>query len=122
MFEINLKSSIKEGSFSINLRNAAGSDIRKYKVNLTAVARPLRYELELKTPVSKLITQPLPLINVTNERNLYHISLTPHNEHSKNTFSLDRDREIVIEPKEQSIVTLRFRPKSQHTFNAILKM
>ena len=64
-FDINLKSAIKEGSFTVNLKNIAGTDIRKYKVTLNAVARPLRYELEMKTPANKLIMQPLPLINLS---------------------------------------------------------
>lgn len=45
IFEINLKSPIKEGSFTVNLRNTSGTDLRKYKITLNAVARPLRYEL-----------------------------------------------------------------------------
>lgn len=45
VFEINLKSPIKEGSFTVNLRNASGTDLRKYKITLSAIARPLRYEL-----------------------------------------------------------------------------
>lgn len=45
IFEINLKSPIKEGSFTVNLRNGTSTDLRKYKITLSAVARPLRYEL-----------------------------------------------------------------------------
>lgn len=45
MFEINLKSPIKEGSFTVNLRNNLGTDLRKYKITLNAISRPLRYEL-----------------------------------------------------------------------------
>jgi hypothetical protein len=45
VFEINLKSPIKEGSFTVNLKNATATDLRKYKITLSAIARPLRYEL-----------------------------------------------------------------------------
>jgi len=38
-----MKSPVKEGSFSINIKNMNGSDIRKYKVYMTVVAKPLRY-------------------------------------------------------------------------------
>lgn len=65
-FEINLKSAIKEGSFTVSLKNAAGTDVRKYKVSLSAVAKPLRYELEMKTACNKSLSQPLPLINLSN--------------------------------------------------------
>lgn len=75
LFEINLKSPIKEGSFTINLKNIAGTDIRRYKIILNASARPLRYELQLKTPVNKAITQQLPLVNITNDKNIYIVTL-----------------------------------------------
>jgi len=66
VFEVNLKSPVKEGSFTVNLRNIAGTDIRKYKITMNAVSRPLKYELEMKTPANRPITQPLPLINLSN--------------------------------------------------------
>lgn len=43
IFDINLKSAIKEGSFTVNLKNVAGTDLRKYKIVLNAVSRPLKY-------------------------------------------------------------------------------
>jgi hypothetical protein len=45
VFDVNLKSAIKEGSFTVNLKNTAGTDIRKYKIIVNAISRPLKYEL-----------------------------------------------------------------------------
>jgi hypothetical protein len=42
-FEINLKSAIKDGTFTVNLKNANGTDLRRYKIVVNAIARPLRY-------------------------------------------------------------------------------
>ncbi len=89
VFEINLKSAIKEGSFTVNLKNTAGTDIRKYKVMLSAISKPLRYELEMKIPSNKALTQPLPLINLGSEKNIFHIGLIPANDLARSVFSID---------------------------------
>lgn len=122
VFDINLKSAIKEGSFTVNLRNGAGTDIRKYKVTLSAVAKPLRYELEMKIATNKVLSQPLPLINLTMEKNVFHVLLIPSNELSRNVFSIDQEREVIIDAKEQGILNLSFKPRQQTTYNAVLKV
>jgi hypothetical protein len=40
-----MKIAAKDVSFILSLRNASGTDLRKYKVLLTSVYKPLRYEL-----------------------------------------------------------------------------
>ena len=70
-----MKYPVKEGSFVLLIRNASGTDVRKYQVILNSIYKPLRYELEMKIPANKTITQPLPLINLTAENNTYRVSL-----------------------------------------------
>ena len=70
-----MKYPIKEGSFILFLKNSAGTDLRKYQVTLSAIYKPLRYELEMKVAVNKSVTQPLPLINLTTENNTYRVTL-----------------------------------------------
>jgi hypothetical protein len=82
----------------------------------------LRYELELKIPVNKVITQQLPLVNVTNEKNIYLVNLITTNELAKTSFSIDCEKEIPVNSKEQIVVNLTFKPKQQCTYNALLKM
>jgi hypothetical protein len=48
------------------IKNQSGTDIRKYKVLVNSNYKPLRYEVEMKTPVNKSISQKLPLVNLTN--------------------------------------------------------
>lgn len=40
-----MKMAIKEGSFILLIRNQSGTDIRRYKVLLNSVYKPLKYEL-----------------------------------------------------------------------------
>ncbi len=82
----------------------------------------MRYELEMKTPTNKPLTQPLPLINLAQEKNVFHVVLVPANEASRSVFSIDQEREVTVEPKEQGIVNLAFKPRQLMTYNAILKV
>jgi hypothetical protein len=84
-----MKVAVKEASFVLILRNPQGTDVRRYKVLITSVYKPLRYELEMKTPINKLLTQKLPLVNLNNDTNSYCLTLTT-NDLSKGVISLDR--------------------------------
>ncbi len=59
-----MKLAVKEASFIIMIRNPSGTDMRRYKVLLSSVYKPLRYELEMKASINKVLSQKLPLINV----------------------------------------------------------
>ena len=121
-FEIHLKAPVREGSFTFHMRNQSATDIRKYKVVLTAVARPLKYELEIKTPANRSLTQPLPLVNVSNEKNCYSVTLSVPSEAAKGCFILESDRESWVEAHEQKVVPFTFKPRQQGVVNAYLKM
>ena len=84
-----MKVAVKEASFVLILRNPQGTDVRRYKVLITSVYKPLRYELEMKTPINKLLTQKLPLVNLNNDTNSYYLTLTT-NDLSKGVISLDK--------------------------------
>lgn len=87
--EINMKMAVKEGSFFLLIRNQVGTDIRRYKVLLNSVYKPLKYELEMKASVNKLLSQKLPLININNESNTFYLTLLT-NEASKGVFILEK--------------------------------
>lgn len=59
-----MKIAAKDVSFVLSIRNASGTDLRRYKVLLTSVYKPLKYEVEMRIPVNKNLPQPLPLINL----------------------------------------------------------
>lgn len=84
-----MKVAVKEASFVLILRNPQGTDVRRYKVLISSVYKPLKYELEMKTPINKLLTQKLPLVNLNNDTNSYFLTLTT-NDLSKGVISLDR--------------------------------
>ncbi len=86
-----MKTAIKDGSFILLIRNQSGTDIRRYKVLLNSSFKPLKYELEMKTPVNKFISQKLPLININAEPNTFYLSMLT-NEASKGIFLLEREK------------------------------
>lgn len=69
-----------------------------------------------------MLTQQLPLVNVTNDKNTYLVSLICPNELAKSSFSIDCEKETPVNAKEQVLVSLSFKPKLQCTYNALLKM
>ena len=76
----------------------------------------------MKTPANRPIVQPLPLINLSNERNTFHILLIPSNDCSRAAFSIDCEREVIVEPREQGLLNLSFRPRQESNYNALLKV
>ena len=48
--------------------------------------------------------------------------LVPANEISRAVFSIDCEREVIVEPHEQGLINLSFRPKQQSNYNALLKV
>ena len=53
----------------------------------------------MKTPANRPLTQPLPLINLSNEKNTFHVLLVSANELSRAVFSVDCEREVIVEPR-----------------------
>ena len=118
-----MKYPIKEGSFILLLKNSAGTDLRKYQVVLNAVYKPLRYELQMRIPANNSLTQPLPMINLTNENNIYRVLLLNSSQDpNKSVFFIDCEREVSVQPNNQEIANLSFKPRANQTYNAILKM
>lgn len=87
--EVNMKMPVKEAPLYLSLKNSTGTDIRRYKMFINSIYKPLRYEMQMKIPVNQVLTQPLPLINITEQQNIFNVSLIT-NDSSKNIFSLDK--------------------------------
>ena len=101
--EVNMKIPIKDAPLYLFLKNASGTDVRRYKVFINSVYKPLKYEMEMKIPVNQKLTQPLPLINVSDFKNTFNVSLSL-GDNSKNIFSINKDREVSVESNEHGTV------------------
>lgn len=121
VLEINMRIPAKDAPLTLLLKNASGTDIRKYRILINSVYKPLRYEMEMKVLVNQKITQPLPLINISDSTNTFNVTLNA-NESSKNIFILSKEKETHVEAREQSTVEMTFYPKSQQTYTAVLKI
>lgn len=74
--DVNMKMPVKDAALYLLMKNTSGNDIRRYKILINSVYKPLRYELEMKIPVNQTISQPLPLINISNEPNNFNATFT----------------------------------------------
>lgn len=61
-----MKVPVKDGVLYLMLKNSSNTDVRRYKLIVNSVYKPLRYEMEIRVPVNESVKQPLPLINVSN--------------------------------------------------------
>ena len=92
-----MKLPVKDAPLYLFLKNTTGTDIRRYKLYLNSIYKPLRYEMEMKIPVNQKIVQALPLINISEHSNTFNIGLVT-NETSKSTFLITKDKEISVPP------------------------
>ena len=46
---------------------------------INSIYKPLRYEMEMKIPVNQILSQSLPLINITDNQNTFNVSLIVNN-------------------------------------------
>lgn len=121
--DVNMKMPVKDAALYLLMKNTSGNDIRRYKILINSVYKPLRYELEMKIPVNQTISQPLPLINISNEPNNFNATFTcGQNSINKSVFVFNNQKDIIVKPKDQSTVTLSFTPKLQQTYTGTLKI
>lgn len=71
-----MKMPVKDAAIYLIMKNNSNNDIRRYKILINSIYKPLRYELEMKVPVNQSITQPLPLINISNDPNTFNVTFT----------------------------------------------
>jgi hypothetical protein len=77
----------------------------------------------MKIPLNQSITQPLPLINISNEPNLFNATfVTNEATNSRNAFTFVNQKDVVVKAKEQAVVNLTFAPKSQQSYTGLLKI
>lgn len=77
----------------------------------------------MKVPVGQSFTQPLPLINISNEPNTFNAILNSNESaNNRNVFVFNNQKDIIVKPKEQSIVNLTFSPKQEQTYTGLLKI
>lgn len=70
----------------MTLKNASKTDIRRYKLILNVTNKPFKYIMEIKTSLFKQIVQPIPMINPTQQPNIYTIQLS---QDKNSAFSID---------------------------------
>ena len=86
-----MKLPVKDAPLYLFLKNVSGTDLRRYKLYINSIYKPLRYEMEMRIPVNQKITQSLPLINISDTPNTFNIGLVT-NELSKNSFVITKDK------------------------------
>ena len=77
---------VREGVVLLVLRNASRTDIRRYKILLNVINKPFRYVMEIRTHLFKQIVQPVPMVNPTQQANIYSIHML---QDPKSNFSVD---------------------------------
>ena len=48
--------------------------------------------------------------------------MIPGNDLSRSVFSIDCDREVIVDAGEQSLINLSFKPRLENTYHATLKV
>ena len=134
-----MKIPVKDAVLHLLMKNSSGTDIRRYKVILNSMYKPLRYELEMRTPVNQPISQPIPLINITSEPNYFTVTFTSAYYQSTNSsdskrlnvtgsssqntiFQFVNEKETVVAPREQRTSELTFNPDNQQTYTGLVKV
>lgn len=110
---------MREGVVLVVLRNASRTDIRRYKLLLNVINKPFRYVMEIRTNLFKQVTQPVPMVNPTQQPNTYTVHLT---QDPKSNFAVDCERDVVVEAGRTDHINLIFRPKTVGIFHSLLKM
>jgi hypothetical protein len=90
-----MRMAVKEGVVLMIIRNASKTDIRRYKIIMNVINKPFRYVVEIRANLFKQVTQPIPLINPTQQLNTYTIQML---QDVKSQFLIDCDKDIVVEP------------------------
>ena len=138
--EVNMKIPVKDAVLFLTMKNSSNTDIRRYKLILNSIYKPLRYELEMRIPINQSITQPIPLINITSENNLFNVTFSSHNSnqsidrnkrsslssstpiHTQPVFKFVNEKELVVGPRDQKTADLTFCPKVQQAYNGLIKV
>lgn len=89
----NMRMAVKEGVVLMILRNASKTDIRRYKIVLNVVNKPFKYVMEIRTNLFKQVVQPIPMINPTQQPNIYTIHLSQDN---RGNFALDCEKQTTV--------------------------
>jgi hypothetical protein len=89
MVNFNMRMAVKEGVVLMILKNQSKTDIRRYKIVLNVVNKPFKYVMEIRTNLFKQVIQPIPMINPTQQPNIYTIHLS---QDSRGNFALDCEK------------------------------
>ncbi len=71
-----MKVPAKDAAIYLVMKNVSNNDIRRYKILVNSVYKPLRYEIQMKVPIGQTLTQPFPLINISNQPNIFNATFT----------------------------------------------
>lgn len=89
MVNFNMRMAVKEGVVLMILKNQSKTDIRRYKIVLNVVNKPFKYVMEIRTNLFKQVIQPIPMINPTQQPNIYTIHLS---QDIRGNFALDCEK------------------------------
>ena len=77
---------VRDGVVMLVMKNASKTDIRRYKIVLNVINKPFRYVMEIRTHLFKQVTQPIPMVNPTQQPNTYSVMML---QDPKSNFSVD---------------------------------
>jgi len=70
------KNPVRDYKLSLTLTNKDKTDIRRYRIEVTANPKPVKATLEFKVPVRNSTTQDIPIINNTDKEWNIKVTLT----------------------------------------------
>lgn len=77
----------------------------------------------MKIPLNQSITQPLPLINISDEPNVFNVTFISNEViTSRNAFTFNNQKDITVKAKDQATVNLTFTPKCQQHYTGLVKI
>lgn len=72
------------------MKNTSGTDVRRYKVLVSSLYKPLKYEIEMKTSINKSLQQKLPLVNINSENNTFYVTMQANDVSKGGIFLLEK--------------------------------
>ncbi|EWS70940.1 flagellar associated protein, putative (macronuclear) [Tetrahymena thermophila SB210] len=107
------KNAVKDFKVSLTLKNVNLTDIRRYKLEISAFPKPVRSTLEFRVPARQSTTQEIPIVNNTERDWNIKVNFVRDKLPNSNLFSFPASfsKEFLVRKKSQGSFPLTFKPK-----------
>lgn len=118
------KNPAKEARMLLTLRNTQKTDIRIYKLEVTAHPKPVKATLEFRVPARNVTTQEIPIINNTDKEWIIKVSLQgdPNKNGHLFTCSPGMQKEFMVKRRTTGSFPITFTPRWLCTAQARLEL